>query len=933
MISILHFLPKKEQEVQELEYSLDEERNDNNTDKEVKGISLENNVITIRVNLNGLTADQVSFYLKDLPEGATIEGTKFENGADATKKKVFVKAKEGTYEFTIKTDEASVNVTVNVVDVTMPKFSRFKELRSEEIVAISDENIKDNSEDVTLKDDGKTDREAEFSGNVNLMKASTDGGKYYKVRIEMEEYDNTKVIAVNQDTLKEYQTEPVAGAANEVYVYLDANEATIPLVLKHKDATDKQVKDERPITVNFNTTSAIWLKDVQLADLEVFRDDKDKNVKPQCNEVNNQIIDVGVDFENLKPITFKVVNGVVSGQVENLSKGEKWIALSLKLTNETNSENARTITNAVYTNDNDENKFILDKLQSGYPQNRIIWVRAEKEGTVKFTLKYNLADNKVEELPITVNLHDITAPLVTSATSSTAGIINTEVDTEGVKVKVDSYKYGMDATVERKETENSKTTKKGRWYSVELKTNVDVSSLVYDKDGKWAEIPADMISDGKIVVWLNADKTDDLTSSGKNVITLANRYTVKVGDAVNGQGVKINVLRTEKSKVRLDQGNWTVCAAGVKKDTVLQELGLHNVNVVESTLKNARKNAGVEAGKLQYNLLASTEAGYENNTKNDVTTTTLTINSNNVSKIKVNGVEGKWIVVHMAVSGNIDTIVDENENPSAIIVDPGNAGHILSSYRTGDNKEFRVPVWINLSSDAVKAVTNAGDKTIEVKFGSTSPVAEHNSLNLKVVDTNPMEEELEVEEAKAVPTSEILDENGEVDEEKAKELVNGGSGKVTDGKVNEENLLNNMQVLANADIKQNIVDDTVYVTVRTDLTKFEYVAEDAKVTIIPMSIDVSALDITDNNIWVWSPISNSWSNEEVSSSLQYNLAIGFREADGSDKMHDEGKSLTKEILITNKNITQNSAEVNAQIKALEAAKAPYIRYVITFENV
>ncbi len=924
-----------EQEVQELTYALDEEKNNNNTDNEVKGVTLENNVITVKVDLKGYTADQVYFYLKDLPEGATIEGTKSENGSDATKKKVFVRAKEGTYEFTIKTDNGTTNVTVNVVNVTMPTFVQFKALRTEEVTSISDEAIRNNTDDV-VKSTQTSPSTNTFAGNVNLMKTSEDGEKYYRVRVELKNCVASDVIAINKDTLKEYKVETIEGAPNEIYVYLDANEAKTPLVLKHKDATDKQVKDAEATTVTFKSTSAIWLRDTNNS---ISQSRCKNNGTLAIDSVNNQVIDVGVDFDNLTPISFTVENGEIDPDkvAKDTIKGEKWLALSLNLTDDTSGTTAK----AVYTEDNDDNKFILDKRASSSNTNRIVWVRAEKEGTIKFTLKYNLADNKVEELPITVNLHDTKAPMLEEVTSNTTGIINTKVENDDKTITVDSYKYGMDATVERKENKNNKVATKGRWYSLELKTNVDISSLVYkDEDGNWAEIPEDMISNGKIVVWLNADKTEDLAPTGKTVITLANRYAqnIEIGKAANGNGTEVKVKRTEKTKLEINKTQYALSKSNVEDQKSLEQLYLRDITVVESELKNPKvvkvNGNDVNAGTLQYNLAASRTAEINMPVAtNDIRTATLKINSNDVSTIKVNGVEGKWIVVHMTVKGNIDTLVDETNDTSSIIIDPSN---IQLLKEVNNNGEVRVPIWINLSSPAIKAVTSTPSKTVsgtvDVKFGSTGPVVEHNSFKLKIEDTNAMEEELKVEKPKSVPTSEITNPDGTTNKEAAKNLADVGGSTVDNSRFKEESLLNNMKVLADANIEQNIVDDTVYVTVKTDLTRFQYIDDTDKVVVIPMTLDASALDISSNKIWSWSPISGTWNEGTVNSSLQYNLSLGFRTEEGSVDFVTKGTSVTKEILITNKNISTSDKDVNKQIKALEKDKAPYIRYVITFVN-
>ena len=934
---------------------MDEEKNNNNTDREVKGISLENNVITLKVNLNGLTANQVYFYLKDLPEGATIEGTKSENGADATKKKVFVRAKAGTYEFTIKTDKGSVKVTVNVVDVTMPTLVAFKTLRAEEVTAITDTAIQYNTDDVVKS--VKTSPSAKtFAGNVNLMKTSEDGGKYYKVRLEIKNCAASDVRAVNKDTLKEYKVETIEGAPNEVYVYLDANEAKTKLVLKHKDATAEQVKEATATEVTFESTSSIWLKLTG------------SSVTPRCkntgtltiDSVNNQVINVGVDFDNLKPITFTVKDGKINPEevVTDTIKGEKWLALSLKLTDDASGD-----VNAIYTEDNDDTKFILDKTPSSSNTNRIVWIRAEKEGTVKFTLKYNLADNKVEELPITVNLHDITDPLVEAVTTSTAGIINAKVDdtvaNKGKLITVDSYKYGMDATVARKETETSKTTTTGRWYSLELKTNVDVSSLVYAKDGKWAEIPEDMISNGKIVVWLNADKTDDLaTGAGAKVITLANRYTVKVGEAVANKKVEITVKRTEKSRLEI----WTTSSKNKmiysNMLNLASDLNLDGRQV--ENLKEQIEGHAVES-TLQDNLTAS-KKHIESVYNADKNLNTLTYNLSYFKDIKVDNAKGKWAVVYFCCRDSED--ITGNDIPGALYVDKLNASRLLttSTYKggmTGNETWDLVPIWINLSAPElakyVKDVDETSAEALEIKLSTTNP-EEHNSIFVTFENTSAAQEIEHVEKATgSFNSQEYKNADTNTKKELAKKLMSNPGDNDAEGYANT--LINAMEILEKGSISEpRVVDDTVYLTVKADLSEFAAKAKSSKDNHvrIPLKLDVSMLGAKDGTkLNIWSRQSEDWSstyddNRDFDGNY-LDFVVNFTDnskyqetGNGTTKEVDNftnSKSVTKTFIITTLSSAQsidcssqpNNCDKEADIiKGLREKNANYVKYVIDF---
>lgn len=943
-------MPESDPEQEVPTYALDEEKNNKNTDSEVKGISLENNVITVRVNLNGRTADQIYFYLKDLPEGATIEGTKSENGADATKKKVYVKGKEGTYEFTIKTDKGSVKVTVNVVDVTMPIFDSFKALNSEEVTSISDEKIQSNTDNV-VKSATTNVGSKKFAGNVNLMKASEDGAKYYKVRIVLQnKYDNTKVIAVNQDTLKEYKTEPVTGAQGEIYVYLDANEAKTNLVLKHKDATNEQVKEAKATAVTFESTSSIWLQGVELSNNSVFTDDT-SNITPQVNDVNNQVIDVGVDFKNLAPITFTVnAAGEVENAAENSNKGEKWIALLLKLTNKEEAA-ALSITNAVLTNDNDTEKFILDKKAAGSSKEayRIVWIRAEKEGTVKFTLKYNLSDNKVEELPITVNLHDITAPLVTSVTSSTTGIINTKVDTTGKEITLDSYKYGMDATVARKETENSKTTTTGRWYSLELKTNVDVSSLVYAKDGKWAEIPEDMISNGKIVVWVNADKTEDLDPAEKTVIILANRYTVKVGDTVNGNKVEIKVKRTEKSKTMTagefySDADYTIYNDAI--ETNIDSGRLYNTKIEEINVdENRTDSQSHKYGSIGYNLQASKTANttMENKTEKGVTTSTIKTNSKNISEIKINGTPGKWILVQLAVRGNINTLKNETGKDNAVILDLDNRDKLLTATKGTSSKADLIPLWINLSAPEILAATKHGneEKTVtpfKVTISSSDPVEETNSFYLVFEDKNTSEEALTDDNAKPNLFENNLlskkDESGSITSDMQDFFKYDTTQPFCTNDTKAKALLENIERLQKAETTYNYVGDTVYINIKDDFT--QYKDEDAESTMrIALNLNLETLGVKAKDAMCFY---NDGNGKWYDTNADYDNGIYFTiQLNGTDysELH-ANKEVAKEYIFAVGNKTtvlgsndsaSHSDDTDKCSRIQDGVK--YIRYVIT----
>ena len=894
--------------------------------------------ITLYTEASKLKANDIlEFKLLNLDSKVTITNT---DDVKATISKgtatVKVTAKLGNYTFTLTDGEKSKVVTVKVIDATMPTSYSFENWREDDIGSIKEEDIKSNTSNVKSATTFRTleNGDITFSGNVNTMTGSVETGRFYRVRIKLNDKTDINSIKAVSKKGREYTITPVSNAEHTIFVDLDAEEKTTDLVIANKNASAKQIEKETASchTVKFESTSMIWLRDAYKSENS---SNGNYNCVTTCEEVNNNThrIDVGVNLSALKEVN-------IAGDT-NASNKDKWIPVGVVL-GDTTINPGSSIKNAVYVSGNDNVK-TSSKEDNWNDTDVILWVRSNGTNTQEetFTLTYNKGGNvNSESLTVTIVLHDATDPVVDKVSTSTTGIINTKVDAIGTGITLDSYKYGM-SVVAAPEGEG---TTQGRWYSLTLKTNVPVSSLVYKDGTKWAEIPERMkAGDYELVLWRNADAN----YTNGDLIELANRYASGVIVGNTGSGKKVTLTENKMSKTALanevQAGAAAVYNDHIRTEKSLNELGLTGVSVVEKVPAKPRTNGtDNKEGTLKYNLYASSIVGGTSislpiETKNDVTTVTLNVNSSNVSTITVNDESGKWILVHMGVRGNTDTLKGDTDT-KAVIIDPTDANKVTNAL-SGRSGAMLVPVWINLSSDAVKAATthteNGTVTPLEVKFRSTSPVEEHNSFFLKIVDENPMTEEVEAKVPEAMNSNEYAEwqpdgDNKELIKDIYEEFGWGSSETDTNGKA--EAILNNMKVMEQAEITSSeLVDNTVYVTVKANLNalKAGKDAESDSVR-IPLTFDVSALGTKQGDDLVYASLNSDGSSCSCTTGKQSRNTEEIMKMNFKVSTINTGKATIDFIIFAGTDSEANCTTISDLYDKIATKK--YIRYVVTFEQ-
>ncbi len=927
----------------------------------------ETSEITLNVvskNLKGT----LDFTLTSVPTGTVLASKDGITGAAVTKTgelKVTVPAKLGDYAFTLTNNNKVKTVTVHVVDATMPTSFTFKEYRDEDVSTISDIDVKANTTSVRKASSLANNTDAPtFQGNVNLMKETTvkeKVGKYYRVRIEVKGIDTADVVAVNQETKREYETTPVGNNTSEVYVLLDANEAEVKLVLKNKKASNKQVDNATTHhTIKFESTSKVWLRSVAECADESFKNISDSITKIKIDESDNHTIDVGVKLDELDAVKLNTeANGIIkAGKDEN---GDKWIGFAVKLAKDDETEKSGVI-GAVYS---DKDYVKVDNKWIASSGEIVLWVKAEKaEEPINFTLVYNKSNEPKEELPVTVVLHDSSAPIIKSATAGSdvnkKGIKVNAVTTytqdtshagsngqgankivSGYNIPVDTYKYGMDkVTMEKTE---------GRWYSVVLKTNVPVSSLVFnngtDSNPKWTEFPKEaIISENEVAIWINADLKETSGKSTKSVQqTIANKYAIEEDDktgeyqadkATAEWTVGVTVTETEKSKTETYIAGQEIFTDSVQKNKELAELNLNkNVTVIEKIYDNQ--------ATLKHNLNPVTPIAISYDSTHRVNT--LTINSSDYKTIEVNETEGLWTVVNFAVRDS-SSLVDGLNMPDTIFVDKVNDGQLLTT-NTVKNENTKgetwdvVPMWINLSSPKLvdyistnKATKNA---VLEIPLISTNP-AEENSLFIKIIDENVNEPLKTVEEPSVETPESFKNEDGGVDKGKVKDYLGWESTNLLDNDVVDA-FMNNLEIANNAEKTiDHIVDNTVYMTVKADFGSLK--AMESNRYRLPLEFDISSIGLDNRDelaiyaAWYEKEGEANDSLTELGSlvgTTEYEL-MKFNFSKETIGNFEKGQSRTCELFFINGEV---KGKTNRAELLKEIADKQFIRYVVTFEQV
>ena len=399
----------------------------------------------------------------------------------------------------------------------------------------------------------------------------------------------------------------------------------------------------------------------------------------------------------------------------------KWVGITLGDLGKNIPQSATFDHKAIYTSDSDvvldngskDGSFVKATTDA---RKVVLWVKAE-EGTRTVTLYYNISDTEVEKLVLTLNIYNSAAPSVVSAK------VGTDVNAKGVKVTnktdnvegkvtgnavtVDTYKYAMDNSISR--TVNKREIK-GRWYSLILKTNLPVSSLVYkNEENKWVE--PEKVSDDEIRVWVNED-----TFTTGTVIKLANKY---VPDNKKAE-ISITVNQTEKSALVSSANDGVISNAY----TIRNESSSKINNIDTLTLDDAKALARNNAGSDGKDFYPNDRTGiYE-----------LKLNVAGAEKLTYNGVKARWTIVYVLVSNDShivnDTKNSTNNEEGVIYVDYAHATSLIDKSTT--DTKMRVPVWVNL--DAVSKTATAPTK-FTITSSEEGFVEETRDYSIYVTDT------------------------------------------------------------------------------------------------------------------------------------------------------------------------------------------------------
>ena len=172
-----------EQEVQELELELAVKEENRNVDAVLQDVVADNE--TSEVTLNVISKDlkesiPLEFTLTGIPANTTLTSEDSITGNLATNGdlKVSVPAEIGNYSFTLTNDGKVKNVTVHVVDATMPTKITFQEIREDDVNTVEDEIVKSISYELKpiSVEDAKI-KLSEKKGNIFFTFVNIDTGK------------------------------------------------------------------------------------------------------------------------------------------------------------------------------------------------------------------------------------------------------------------------------------------------------------------------------------------------------------------------------------------------------------------------------------------------------------------------------------------------------------------------------------------------------------------------------------------------------------------------------------------------------------------------------------------------------------------------------------------------------------------------------------
>ena len=529
-------------------------------------------------------------------------------------------------------------------------------------------------------------------------------------------------------------------------------------------------------------------------------------------------------------------------------------------------------------------------------------------------------------------------------------------------INVKTYRYAM------KETVNIEGEKE-RKFALILTPNIPLDYIIVEKSvDEWIPLPDEYkTSDEKIIVWL--DKNTSKTAESGFSITRADQKIANKW-AVNGQGkpdaknvTTIKITEKDESELELYKGPQNIYTNLLKEFSKDEDIKLKGINA-----EGMEKVAGLVSNVYE-NLKAENAADTKISIAYDTETkiNTVKYNLNNFEKIKVNDYEGNWICLHFLIRESKNLDAEYSNIPGALYIDVADAGQILKQATFKDQKTAQetwdlVPVWINLSSDDLKAyIKNPDDKTecdvLKIKLHSTE-TEEYNEILVKFEQTGKtkvFEKAIKPEVPgtdidysgnnieKAKEYASTFKDGGSADENYTKSLLSGA--KAIEGKVSEP----------------EIIDDTVHLTVKADFDSLlknntDLTAGGTNMR-IPMKLDISMLGATKgSSIWTYSGQSKKWSKSYNDNTEDYTktmtMVINFlnsnintnecedsngEDIDGASSKSEvtllkEGKSIRKTFIFTTEDMTscEDCSSKEIAIQNLRKKNASYVKYVIDF---
>ena len=302
--------------------------------------------------------------------------------------------------------------------------------------------------------------------------------------------------------------------------------------------------------------------------------------------------------------------------------------------------------------------------------------------------------------------------------------------------------------------------------------------------------------------------------------------------------------------------------------------------------------------------------------------------------------EGRWILVHFNIRGDAKTIIDKTES-DGVIIDVANVGELLNALKTSDStpQAYRVPLWINLDADEIKAATtHAGEnKTptpFKVTFGSNSPVEEENYFYITIKDTNANATSLSEDNAKpelfGEEIIELAEKESGIETELKKVFKNDTSEPFCANNDNAKAFLQNLEKLQSAKINYEYSGDTVYINIEDDFTKYSKEASGSKFR-IGLELNVETLGVKEgNDMCFYNDGTNKWIDTKADGNGIIYFTILLQGQNYTDLTQDTKKSVTKEYIFATGKKPDSSAHSTEKDKCdTVKANEKYIRYVIT----